>query len=286
MASGLSRILLVLSIKYHPAVVRSIKYSRDWDDIRLQLHPKETAIPNENEVDNRIDNRGRTPDAIKKDVEDGYEYEFKRYRNLQGMPASPAERVTAKKVALDIKCDVCQEVLTAVLERYKKDFKYQFNEDLIMEELFNKPEEELPLLYTTDVGALNNQERYVSAHRKGCNKHFKEEVIQKGWQVAFCKGKETHCLKNSRITPDRIDVETYSMEKEAIFYACEETVSKYGEEIVTNLVEFQQLVGDMSKHQLQKAVASQCRKTAKCLDRHESLGKDKMKTKRGKNDEL
>eukprot|EP00746_Dinoflagellata_sp_MGD_P136803 gnl/MRDRNA2_/MRDRNA2_70672_c0_seq1.p1 gnl/MRDRNA2_/MRDRNA2_70672_c0~~gnl/MRDRNA2_/MRDRNA2_70672_c0_seq1.p1 ORF type:complete len:210 (+),score=55.11 gnl/MRDRNA2_/MRDRNA2_70672_c0_seq1:142-771(+) len=209
------------------------------------------------------------------------------------MPASPSERADAKKIALDIRCRVCEEILMALLQRSKTGSgPYQLDEDWIMEQLFNKPEEDLPLLYTYDAGALNDQERFVSAHRKGCNKHFKEELVQKGWQVVMCKGQPRHCLEKSEHVPSRSDAETFSMEKDAIFYACQDTLGEHGEEIASNLAELQQVVGDMSKQQVQKAIAAQCRKTAKCIDRNEVTGKKKAKAQtksvenRGRAEEL
>merc|ERR1712151_246613 len=85
---------------------------------------------------------------------------------------------------------------------------------------------------------INSQ---VNAHRKGCNKHFKDELLLKGWSVGACPPPEEGmfgkhataewCPQTVGIKPEEYEVDSFSKRNEAAFYACEHTIGKYGHEI-------------------------------------------------------
>merc|ERR1712146_221735 len=88
--------------------------------------------------------------------------------------------------------------------------------------------------------SYNAQDARVNANRKGCNKHFKDELLLKGHQIRNCKdiasetdgkkgtGNKTYCLEKSPSLPSERDVDTYSVRNEALFYACESTIARHG----------------------------------------------------------
>ncbi|CAK0887270.1 unnamed protein product, partial [Prorocentrum cordatum] len=71
------------------------------------------------------------------------------------------------------------------------------------------------------------------SHKKGCNKHFKDELIAEGYRVRPCRdaaeGEPSEpCLHKEDRRPNEMSSETYEIWKEGLFYACEQTVGLLG----------------------------------------------------------
>merc|ERR1712232_119962 len=75
------------------------------------------------------------------------------------------------------------------------------------------------------------------SHKKGCNKHFKDELIAEGYVLRVCKdvipgrNDSEPCLWQEQEKPNQQSVDSYELWKEGLFYACEKTVGTYNDVI-------------------------------------------------------
>merc|ERR1712046_131353 len=71
------------------------------------------------------------------------------------------------------------------------------------------------------------------SHKKGCNKHFKDELIAEGYVLRVCKDvvpgrtDSEPCFHKDSSKPSESAVDSYELWKESFFYACEQTVSRH-----------------------------------------------------------
>merc|ERR1719277_753647 len=105
-------------------------------------------------------------------------------------------------------------------------------------------------------------------HKKGCQKHYKDELIAEGWTLERCKdvfperNDSAPCFyrhPDDYATPDEETIDDYEMWKEAVFHACETTIGQHNDELASELAELLQDGGDK-----RAAVRSACIKKAKC----------------------
>mmetsp|Transcript_111897 Transcript_111897/g.256554 ORF Transcript_111897/g.256554 Transcript_111897/m.256554 type:complete len:156 (+) Transcript_111897:299-766(+) len=126
----------------------------------------------------------------------------------------------------------------------------------------------------------------VEQNRKGCNKHYKDEVLRLGFRPRKCQHPENEtvpegapefCLEQSDSRPDDRSMDTYSRESEAVFYACESTVGRYGDEMARALSEY------LEDHpgKIDEAVADACFKAGKC-EKDAARKERKKQKKKGK----
>merc|ERR1712194_48531 len=75
----------------------------------------------------------------------------------------------------------------------------------------------------------------------GCNRLFKTDFLSKGWRVEPCGGSEKEdgfarpCVKGPGPSPAANSLHTYEIWKEGVFFACEQTVGRYRDDIVSGL---------------------------------------------------
>merc|ERR1719379_36411 len=124
------------------------------------------------------------------------------------------------------------------------------------------------------IEAQSAHERLVEKHRIGCNKHFKDNFLNLGYQVKECmkfppgadpkkdKGALGFCAWPGGKPPDDIDV--YSVEKEAAYFACQYTVGKHTEQIAKYI---SKKFEKNATKELDDVVRDACLKKANCLDR-------------------
>merc|ERR1711972_876152 len=72
-------------------------------------------------------------------------------------------------------------------------------------------------------------------HKKGCNKHFKDELIAEGYMVRQCKDvvpgrtDSEPCLWRGKDKPNEQAIDAYELWKEGLFHACEKSVGAYND---------------------------------------------------------
>jgi len=184
----------------------------------------------------------------------GSEGEYFRYKHVFVKPPDDEDRVESLKMADDIKCTACEVLLHSLLNRAES-----LTEDHIMDQ-FDGELEQLPEL--TD----NPQENRVNRNRKGCNKHFKDELLLRGWSARKCEpGPDASgegpawCLEKSENLPSDRDVDTYAVRNEAVFHACESTIGRNGAEIAEQVVELKE-----EGVELAEIVRTACKKAGRC----------------------
>lgn len=215
------------------------------------------------------------PDGVSPgDQISGTEGEYYRYKSVLIKPPDDEDRMESLKMSEDIKCRACELLLEGLLTKAESH-----SEDHIMDQLDGE------MLEPPVIGD-NPQENRVNSYRKGCNKHFKDELLLKGWIVQRCPEPEDTkimidggevkeaagaaeaalparpaewCLEQRSSPPTERDVDTYSTRNEAAFYACENTVGRYGQELAAFVAERLEDGGPV--HQ---AIGAACREAARC----------------------
>jgi len=226
------------------------------------------------------------PEGIKPgDQISGNAGEFWRYKSVLIKPPDDEDRMEALKMSEDVKCAVCETILHRLMKRVESN-----TEDHIMDALDGEPSE-IPEL------TGNDQEDRVNQNRRGCNKHFKDEVLLRGFAVKQCPAvtvtieatsimdsdsadkdpprAKTWCLENvgGADTIDEKAVDTYNTRHEAAFYACENTVARHGHEIASFLAD--RLDGGAGN--LASAITDACLKAAACNGAGSSKSKKQRK---------
>merc|ERR1711924_5365 len=148
--------------------------------------------------------------------------EFFRYKYLFNKGPTVADRDEALNVAGKIRCDVCRVILSSLASK-----AVGHSEDDLADALEGNVDSPL----TGD-----NVHDQMLKHKKGCNKHFKDELVGEGWVLRTCKdvvpGRTDMepCLHNVGDKPSDTSIDSYELWKEALFYACEQTVTRYSDD--------------------------------------------------------
>jgi len=220
------------------------------------------------------------PEGIKPgDQISGNAGEFWRYKHVLIKPPDDDDRMEALKMSEDIKCDVCETILHRLMKRAESNA-----EDHIMDVLDGEPAE---IPETTG----DEQEDRVNKNKRGCNKHFKDEVLLRGYVVRKCPAaavtivndtaesasKDTSkprlfCLESTGNLADSRAADTYSTTSEAVFYSCENTIARYGHEIAAFLAESLEAGGSVTG-----AVKEACLQAALCDGARERKPKKQKK---------
>lgn len=105
-------------------------------------------------------------------------------------------------------------------------------------------------------------------HKKGCNKHFKDDLVAEGFMLRPCKevapeikNDTSPCLWQSPEKPSKQAVDTYEVWKEGVFYACEQSISHHTDALSEALAE--RLRGQRDVN-LTEVAQQACQKVAKC----------------------
>lgn len=185
------------------------------------------------------------PEGVKPgDQISGNAGEFWRYKHVLIKPPDDEDRMEALKMSEDVKCATCETILHRLMKRVESN-----SEDHIMDALDGEYAEE-------PVETGDAQEDRVNKNRRGCNKHFKDEVLLRGYLVRQCPAvtvtvatdqdtadkdppkPKAWCLENvGNGKVESREVETYSTRSEAVFYACENTIARHGHEIASFLAD-------------------------------------------------
>jgi|Transcript_62773 hypothetical protein len=207
------------------------------------------------------------PEGIKPgDQISGSSGEFWRYKSVLVKPPDDEDRMEALKMSEDVKCAACEIILQRLMKRVESN-----SQDHIMDALDGEPDE-IPEL-TGDA-----QEDRVNQNRRGCNKHFKDELLLRGYGLKHCEATvsivdnetdagteevakpKTWCLHNvGANNVDSRQADTYSTRSEAVYHACENTIARHGHEIADFLSQRLEEGGDVNK-----AIKEACLEAAFC----------------------
>merc|ERR1712224_115311 len=142
---------------------------------------------------------GKYPDGVRPgDQLGGSAAEFFRYRPLT--------------IANKIKCEVCEAVLWYLVPSMKS-----FDEESVADVLDGDyHDDNLPI---EDAG--DKQSGVLKKALVGCNRFFKY-VLREGYKVKKCTdetqaAEQEHCFELTDAIPSMRDLETYSMDKEAVY---------------------------------------------------------------------
>jgi hypothetical protein len=187
----------------------------------------------------------------------------------------PHDKETAILTGGDVKCEVCKVILVDVLERLESKLGASAGagaEDAILEAL------EADSVDQEAVSAAKaKMDAYVLKHYGGCNRLFKESYLAKGFGVQSCTrlAEGQHhmtlpeeqapwaCSKREKELPSEIELNTYSVQKEAAHYACERTVGDHRDALAAFLAARLRRGGA----NVTELAGEACRKKAKCLVR-------------------
>lgn len=218
-------------------------------------------------------------DAAMKKMQDegGHAYDtldgIDRYIRFDAQP-KPTDKDRALEAGGDLRCVVCENILLDVVQTVSR--RRRPDADSIAEAL------EADFIDEDKIeSAPTDMLKHVEKKKRGCNRLFKENYLAKGLDAEGCfklrDGQEENvpyymkasftCFKrHENYTRNDTLLNTYSVKSEAIFYACESTVSKYREElaefIAIRLKKESALVADTEA--LSKLTAEACKKKAKC----------------------
>eukprot|EP00930_Biecheleria_cincta_P055123 TRINITY_DN41485_c0_g1_i1.p1 TRINITY_DN41485_c0_g1~~TRINITY_DN41485_c0_g1_i1.p1 ORF type:complete len:241 (-),score=58.51 TRINITY_DN41485_c0_g1_i1:294-1016(-) len=206
----------------------------------------------------------------------GQSGEYFRYKHLYEKKPTEADFENAQKVAGEIRCPVCKAIVESLMKKAKS-----FSEDDLADVLEGNAD------YVPTGDRVTDQ---MNKHRKGCNKHFKDELVAVGYMLRQCKdvapdfkNDSSPCLWKNADPPSQHSVDTYEVWKEGLFYACEQSVGRHTDELAEALAE--KLPGtDLSDASCAKLADELCHSIARC----ESIEKPRKSQKKGtiKNKEL
>lgn len=217
-------------------------------------------------------------------VDDGFiggkEGDWSRYIHMRAdkfgntIGITDADRQLAAKIADDVKCPACE----ALLERMVGRAKYK-TEDGIMDVFENDTIPDWKVGQDAQVDQMMRD-------RKGCNKHFKDELLYEGWKVSRCvsnRAKEW-CLEKGN-KPSLEQVETFSPENDAFWYVCSGILLAHGTELASFIAEKLE-----DSEPLKKAVKAACKQVADCdgsqLRKRQKKNKAKVKKAKKSKDEF
>mmetsp|Transcript_119791 Transcript_119791/g.339505 ORF Transcript_119791/g.339505 Transcript_119791/m.339505 type:complete len:249 (-) Transcript_119791:58-804(-) len=159
----------------------------------------------------------------------GISGEFFRYKHIFHKQPSLKDKDEAFEAVPKIRCDVCAAIVGSLVAKAKS-----FSEDDISDVLEASTDYE-------ETGDLVTDR--MLQHKKGCNKHFKDELVAEGYTIQVCKdvvpgrSDSDPCLVRTGDKPSEQAVDTYELWKEILFYACEQTVGHYNDELAEYLTE-------------------------------------------------
>mmetsp|Transcript_165098 Transcript_165098/g.524528 ORF Transcript_165098/g.524528 Transcript_165098/m.524528 type:complete len:302 (-) Transcript_165098:32-937(-) len=181
--------------------------------------------------------------------------EYFRYKHLFWKQPSEKDRDEAIQVANKIRCDVCAAIVGALVRKAKS-----FSEDHLADVLEGGAE------YERTGDAVHDR---MLEHKKGCNKHFKDELIAEGFTLKSCKDvipgrndSEPCLFQDESQKPNEQSMDSYEMWKECLFYACEQTVSRFGDSLAQYLADALPGASDRTA-----VIRTGCELQARCLGR-------------------
>jgi len=188
-----------------------------------------------------------------------------RYTRFDKTP-QPEDKDAAILFGGDVKCDVCEVIVTDILEGLGNNR----DSDAISEALEADNIDEAKV-----ESAPTDMHKHVEKKKRGCNKLFKDNFMAKGWdlrggtkQLDPSNESEVHWRKAhwtftnyTGAAANETQMNTYSVKMESLHYACENTIGKYRDQLARFLAK---RIKKLEGKPLKKVVSEACKKTAKC----------------------
>lgn len=180
-------------------------------------------------------------------------------------------------LAEDVQCEVCKTILHFLFDG--KNGTGKLTRDTIMDILEGDVDP------ARVEAAADRDDLNIERSRRGCNRHFKDSYLARGWDVRSCvkfpkgadpktqrdRGVPGLCKWRAPKVPDEAEMGTYAVEKEAIFYACQHTIGKHLDEVAAFLAQ----ALPSGREALDDMVGEACRNHARCLERKHSASVDR-----------
>jgi len=201
-----------------------------------------------------------------------YGWSYYRYTKYKKEPHQQ-DKQASMLAGGDIKCDVCEVILAKTLQDLTKASKLNggtMDQDNIEEAL------EADAIDQEKVEkAADRMEEYVERYKKGCNKLFKDNFLALGWDAVACHNQVPFdmvpqppngripwaCARDVHEAPSKEDMNTYTVERESIHYACEATITRHRDELARFVAEHYE---EYKKSPPKKLAAAACKEAAKC----------------------
>jgi len=212
-----------------------------------------------------------------------------RYVFADTAPEGDGELV--EKIARDVGCHVCQRVLAGLLEPLPRR---KWHEESLLEVIEGglgegvAYDDDALQAHLTQPPEYRSAELRVLRKLRGCNRHFKAELLSKGFVARPCPNPESGsappretlvqrwCLGQQLradsvpLTPGSGDLLKYDAQKEALYRACERTVGEHASELAESLPSVLRKVGGVAdvlpgaQNQHNKTLHEACTRVARC----------------------
>jgi hypothetical protein len=166
--------------------------------------------------------------------------EFFRYRSVYVSLPTEDDRTEALRRSRFVQCDVCTQILShlRISEVSDEDRALDLLEGDIQDTRTSIP--------------IDIQMERVLKSKRGCQRHFKDSLMALGWKLVACE-RNQFCIHKG--TPrDADDMDTYTVENEALFYACENTIGANIDQIARLATKSRTTTGEL------------CKRAAKCAN--------------------
>eukprot|EP00933_Yihiella_yeosuensis_P044383 TRINITY_DN39493_c0_g1_i2.p1 TRINITY_DN39493_c0_g1~~TRINITY_DN39493_c0_g1_i2.p1 ORF type:complete len:180 (-),score=43.33 TRINITY_DN39493_c0_g1_i2:75-614(-) len=114
----------------------------------------------------------------------------------------------------------------------------------------------------------NTEAMKVFMKMEGCNRHFKRMALGRGYEVVRCtdddevpEGQPEFCLNHTGNVPAGTDMHKFDVYKDAIWFACEATLVRWGEEIAAY---YSENTAKDSPGPNKELIKKTCREAAEC----------------------
>jgi hypothetical protein len=175
----------------------------------------------------------------------GTSAEFFRYRSVFVRAPNDEDRAESLRLSQHVLCDVCETVLSRVL----KNVNFR-DEDAVLDALEGINIHERPF--------RDPQMERIRIGKRGCQRHFKDSLMAHGFRLSH-----TECTPPDRkfclfqgSPRDSDDMDTYTRDNEALFFACEQTVGAHIDQIAKYVNSLTRISTD--------TFSIICRKISKC----------------------
>ncbi|KAF4697090.1 hypothetical protein FOZ60_011763 [Perkinsus olseni] len=184
--------------------------------------------------------------------------EYSRYRSVFIRPPTDDDRSHSLTIANKVRCDVCEEILKELLPKAQS----LAHIDDILDVL------ESPIDEDTWEKSTDPQVNRINLSRTGCNKHFKDSLLARGHTHAR-QSLSPLCPPGFHAGPCDDKRTGYNRDYDALYYACEATIGRYGDDIAEYLANNHHVHHDLQQQrtshvELGPTIRAVCRDVGKC----------------------
>lgn len=183
-------------------------------------------------------------------------------------------------MAEDFQCEACQHILVDAMNKVSR---HPPDADEIIDALDGEVNEDRM------AKAMNKEERIVAKSWVGCNMNFKESLLMKAWSLREClmwdetldrekgdTGAKGWCLWQNETKAaegglSEAEVNLYSRDRVAMWYACENTLGKHGDKAAKVLAKALKKKAEKNSDETLEDLALKACERIKCSKRRNSV---------------